>query len=138
MGGEGGGRASMDWAKGELAALARGFRFAFAGLWLVLRTQRNAWIHACATFCTVTLGLFLGLPAAHWALLVLAVAAVWTAEALNTALERLADAAVPDPHPLIKESKDAAAAAVLVAALASIVIGVLILGPPLLAYIRSW
>ena len=125
----------MDWAKRELTALVAGFCYAFGGLWLVLCTQRNAWIHACATACTVSLGLFLGLPASHWAILVLAMAAVWCAEAFNTALERLADAAVPDTHPLIKQAKDCAAAAVLIVALGSILIGILILGPPLWAFL---
>lgn len=119
----------------ELGAMARGFGHAFRGAGHVLRTQRNAWVHACATLCTVALGLFLGLPAAHWALLVLAMAAVWTAEALNTALERLADAAVPGQHPLIRQAKDAAAAGVLIAAAASVIIGLLILGPPLVQYL---
>ena len=124
------GRVVTEWT-----AFLRGFRHAFSGLWLLLRTQRNARVHALASLCTVALGLFLGLPAAHWAILALTIAAVWTAEALNTALERLADAAVPETHPLVKQAKDAAAAGVLVAAIASVIVGLLILGPPLLAFL---
>jgi diacylglycerol kinase (ATP) len=66
--------------------------------------------------------------------LVLAMMAVWTAEALNTALELLADVASPDFHPLVEQAKDVAAGAVLLSALGSIGIGLLILGP----YIARW
>ena len=59
--------------------------------------------------------------------------AVWVAESFNTSLERLADASVPEQHSLVREAKDAAAGAVLVAALGAAAIGVLVLGPPLLA-----
>jgi diacylglycerol kinase (ATP) len=63
--------------------------------------------------------------------------AVWTAEALNTALELLADAASPDFHPLVAKAKDVAAGAVLLSAVGSVVIGLLILGPPLLAVVAG-
>ena len=55
--------------------------------------------------------------------------AVWTAEALNTAFEFLADAASPNFHPLVKKAKDVAAGAVLISAIGAVVIGVLVLGP---------
>ncbi len=54
--------------------------------------------------------------------------AVWTAEALNTALEFLADASHPEFHPLIKKAKDAAAAGVLISALGAVIIATLIFG----------
>jgi len=109
----------------------RSFRNAFAGWWYVIRTQRNAWIHALATFCVFVLGLWLKLPLSDWAVLLLTIAVVWTAEFLNTALEAVVDLASPDHHPLAKVGKDVGAAAVLIAALSAIVIGGLILGPPL-------
>jgi diacylglycerol kinase (ATP) len=97
----------------------------------VIRTQRNAWIHALATICVFSLGLWLMLPLRDWAVLLLTIAVVWTAEFLNTALEAVVDLASPHHHPLAKVGKDVGAAAVLIAALSAIVIGVLILGPPL-------
>jgi diacylglycerol kinase (ATP) len=111
----------------------RSFRNAFAGWWYVIRTQRNAWIHALATVCVFTLGLWLKLELRDWAVLLLTIAVVWTAEFLNTALESVVDLASPHHHPLAKVGKDVGAAAVLIAALSAIVIGVLILGPPLWA-----
>jgi len=53
------------------------------------------------------------------------------AEAFNTALESLADASVPEQHPLVARAKDSAAAAVLLAAIAAATIGLLVLGRPL-------
>ncbi len=111
------------------------FRFAIRGLLAMLADQPNAWIHAAATLAVVGLGLFLALGALEWAVLVLAIAAVWTAEALNTALEALADATHPEIHPLIARAKDVAAGAVLVSALGAIAVGLLVLGPPLLRWL---
>ena len=107
------------------------FRYAFSGWWFVVRTQRNAWIHALATVTVLVLGGWLRLPARDWAVIILAVALVWTAEFLNTALEAVVDLASPQQHHLARVGKDVGAAAVLIAALSSILIGLLILGPPL-------
>jgi diacylglycerol kinase len=68
----------------------------------------------------------------------IAIALVWIAEFLNTALEAVVDLASPQQHELAKIGKDVGAAAVLIAAVTSIVIGLLILGPPLWAWVESW
>lgn len=107
------------------------FRYAFAGLGTLLRTQHNAWIHAVATVLVLALGAYLRLARTDWLWLALALTLVWMAEAFNTALELLADAVTREQHPLIGRAKDVAAAAVLIAALGALVIGVLVLGPPL-------
>jgi len=97
----------------------------------MLRTQRNAWIHAAVSVAVLSVSLWLGLDAAEWCWIVLAMMAVWTAEGINTALERLADAVSTDPDPLIGQAKDAAAGAVLIAAAGAAMIGLLVLGPRL-------
>ena len=107
------------------------FRYAFAGWWHVIRTQRNAWIHALVNVFVVMLGLWLQLSTRDWAVIVLAIAMVWTAEFINTALEAIVDLASPERSELARRSKDVGAAAVLIAAICSVVIGLLILGPPL-------
>ena len=114
------------------AARARSFGFAFRGVVTLLATQHNAWIHAAATVAVVALGVALGVRRLEWALLIFAIALVWTAEGLNTALEWLCDVAAPEYHPLVKKAKDVAAAAVLLAAIGSALIGLLVFGPPLL------
>lgn len=114
-----------------LQSRTRSFRHAFQGWWYVLQTQHNAWIHAVVATAVFATGLWLGLPARDWAVLVLTIAMVFAAEFLNTAIEAVVDLASPARHPLAKVGKDVGAAAVLIAALAAIGVGLLILGPPL-------
>lgn len=116
-----------------LRSRIRSFKNAFSGWWYVIRTQRNAWIHTIATICVAGLGIWLQIPPRDWAVLLLAIGTVWAAEFINTALEAVVDLASPQRHPLAKVGKDVGAAAVLIAALSSALIGFLILGPPLLA-----
>lgn len=107
----------------------RSFAFAARGIITMLRSQHNAWVHAAATVLVCVAGLLLGLTRFEWCWIVLAIVAVWTAEALNTAFEFLADVASPEFHPLVKKAKDVAAGSVLIAAAGSVVIGTLVLGP---------
>jgi len=107
------------------------FGHAFRGWAYVLKTQRNAWIHSLVSIAVIALGLWLGLPSRDWAVLILTIATVFTAEFINTAIEAVVDLASPSYHPLGKVGKDVGAAAVLVAALSAILIGLLVLGPPL-------
>ena len=113
------------------------FGHAFRGWWHVLKTQQNAWIHSVVATLIILVGLWLRIPARDWAVIVLTIAMVFTAEFINTAIEAVVDLASPVHHPLAKVGKDVGAGAVLVAALAGIVIGLLILGPPLWARLLS-
>ena len=107
------------------------FGHAFRGWSYVLKTQHNAWIHSTVAVVVIALGLWLGLPPRDWAVLVLAIAMVFTAEFINTSIEAVVDLASPVHHPLAKVGKDVGAGAVLISALAAILVGLLILGPPL-------
>ena len=122
-----------DFIRTRLAA----FRHAFEGWWYLLRTQRNAWIHAVITVAVVALGFWLEIPRGDWVAIVIAIALVWLAEFLNTALEAVVDLASPDHSQLAKVGKDVGAAAVLIAAGTSVIVGLLVLGPPLLERLRS-
>ena len=117
--------------KAELKRRVESFRFAFAGWEHVLRTQPNTWIHSAISVAAVFLAFWLRLPPREWAVLILTMVVVWVAEFTNTAIEAVVDMAMPDPHPLAKVAKDVAAAAVLISALGAILIGLLVLGPPL-------
>lgn len=108
---------------------ARSFRHAFAGIWVMLRTQHNAWLHAVATIVVVGAGLAVGLDGADWRWLVLTIVMVWVAEAMNTAFEHLCDVVSPDFHASVKVAKDVAAGAVLICAIGAVVMGWLIFGP---------
>ena len=110
---------------------AYSFRFAFGGWWYVIRTQRNAWIHAIVSITVIAISFWLKLDTHDWALIIIAIAMVWTAEFINTALEAVVDLASPEQHELAQVGKDVGAAAVLIAAGSAALIGFLILGPPL-------
>lgn len=116
---------------GALLRRLQSFRYAFAGLRVVAVTQPNAWIHAVAAVVVVGAGIYFQVGAGDWALLALAVAVVFMAEAFNTALEFLADAVHPEPNALVGKAKDAAAAAVLLAALGAVAVGICVFGPRL-------
>ncbi len=116
----------------------RSIRCAVAGVRVMIASQQNAWIHAAATLVVVAVSLAFGLTRAEWCWIILAVVSVWTAEALNTAFEFLTDVASPAFHPVAAKAKDVAAGAVLITALGSALIGILILGPHLLAALKSF
>lgn len=105
------------------------FRYAFSGWWYVLRTQRNAWIHTAASLGVMAAGVHFRLDRLEWAIMLLAMALVWLAEFFNTALEAVVDLASPQLHPLARVGKDVGAAAVLIAAGAAALIGIMVLGP---------
>ena len=110
----------------------RSFRHAFRGIWVMLRTQHNAWLHAVASAGALALGVALRIERAEWLAVVLALMAVWTAEALNTAFESLCNVASPEFHPLVERAKDVAAGAVLLSAIGAAAIGFLVFWPRLL------
>lgn len=107
------------------------FGYALRGGWTLLRSTPHAQFHARATITAVGLGLWAALTPGEWALLALAIGAVWTAEALNTALELLADELTLERRERLKHAKDIAAFAVLVAALAALAVGAALFLPRL-------
>jgi diacylglycerol kinase len=113
--------------------LLRSFYFAFAGLWFLLSTQRNARIHIGVAALACALGAWLRISRVEWAIIICAIAGVLILEGLNTAIEAAVDLASPDIHPLAKHAKDLSAGMVLIAAIGSALIGLIILGPPLWA-----
>lgn len=114
----------------------RSLRCALRGIWVMISSQHNAWIHAAATVVVVSLGAYFHLTRAEWCWIILAMMFVWTAEALNTAFEFLVDVAVPEFHPLAEKAKDVAAGAVLIAAIGSVFIGVVVFGPHVISIFR--
>ena len=99
------------------------FEHAIEGIRTAFREERNMKCHTAALIAVTLLGFFTGLSAMEWALLVIG------AEMINTAIERTVDLAMPHRHPLAKAAKDIAAGAVLVAAMVSVVVGMLIFIP---------
>jgi len=112
-----------------LLALFRSFVPALAGLCWALRTQRNLQVHAAAVVIVTAAGLWLGMQAWEWCAVLLAAGLVLTAELLNTAVEVLADRVSCEREEAIRRVKDAAAAAVLVAALIAATVGLIVFLP---------
>jgi diacylglycerol kinase (ATP) len=117
-----------SWALGR----KKSFGYAINGLGALYR-ETNARIHAVATVLVIALGAALRLTSLEWTLLAIAATMVWVAEALNTALEALSDAAVPEHSPHIAIAKDVAAGAVLLASLGAAAVGLLVFVPHVLA-----
>jgi diacylglycerol kinase (ATP) len=110
------------------------FGHAFRGVWAALRSEVHLQFHAVSTVVVIGLGFYFGITRLEWALVALAVACVWAAELMNTAIEALTDLASPGYHPLAGKAKDVAAGAVLLAAVGAVAVGILVFGPYVLAF----
>lgn len=117
--------------------LLSSFGHAFQGLRYALRTQRNARIHLTAGIVVFGAGALLGLDWLELAIITLSIALVFLAELLNTVTETVVDLVTNEHHPLAKTAKDVAAGAVFWAAIGSVIVGLLIIGPHLLRLLRQ-
>ena len=116
-----------------MRAFLRSFVYAGQGIAYVVRTQRNARVHILISALVVALGVGFRISAVEWALIFVCMGLVFGAEMINTVAEIAVDLLVQRYHPLAKVAKDAGAGAVLVAALASVGVGIAIFGPRLWA-----
>lgn len=114
-----------------LKARCQSISYAFQGVTYALRTQTNTWVHVSISVGVIAMGIWFSITRLEWAVLILTMALVWAAEFFNTALEVLLDLLHPQYHPLVKITKDLSAGAVLLTAVFSVLIGLLLLGPPL-------
>jgi len=107
--------------------------YALAGWLYMLRRQKNTRIQAVASILIFIVALWLQIAYVEMAILILTITIVWMAEFINAAVEAAINIAAPELHPMAKVGKDVASAAVLLGVVASVLIGLLILGPPLIA-----
>ena len=124
----------MSERSGILRRLLRCFGCSLRGLAEMLRTESNARIHAAITPLVLAAGWFFGITFHEWIAIVAAIGMVWTAEALNTAIEITVDLASPHEHPLAGRAKDIAAGGVLCAAVAAAIIGLVVFIPRVSAW----
>jgi diacylglycerol kinase len=122
----------MSWLRDRVAS----FGFALRGITAFAR-EPHARFHFAAALAVAALAAWLRVSSEQAALLALAIGLVLAAEALNSALEALANRVAPDHHPLVARAKDVAAGSVLLAALAAAAAGLLVLLPPLLARLAA-
>jgi diacylglycerol kinase len=110
----------------------RSFRYAGVGIYNLFRFENNARIHLIACLLVIIAGVFFQISPVEWLLIVIQIALVWSAEAFNTAIEKLADLVSADYHPVIKIVKDTAAAGVLILAISAVIVGAVIFIPKVL------
>ena len=118
--------------------LSASFGHAWDGFRYVVKTQRNMQIHLLFALAVTAVGMYLHLEWTRWAVLGLTIGFVLVSEMFNTVAEAALDAATPHYHPLVKVAKDVAAGAVLVTSLIAVIVGLLVIGPPLWSKIAEW
>jgi len=112
-----------------MKSLSKSFKHAFIGLGNLISKEPNAKIHAAATITVIVLGIYYQLNTIEWVLSIIAVLMVWAAEAVNTAIECLADEITTEMNSNIKLAKDLSAGAVLLVVIVAVIIGIMVFGP---------
>ena len=112
--------------------------YALAGWLYMFRRQKNTWLMTLATPIVIGLAVWLRVDVTGWALLSIVITIVWLTEFLNAAVEAAIDMNTSEFHPMAKVGKDVAAGAVLLGVINSVIVGLLVLGPPLWARLVLW
>ncbi|OGI64770.1 hypothetical protein A3H53_00490 [Candidatus Nomurabacteria bacterium RIFCSPLOWO2_02_FULL_40_10] len=112
------------------------FRNAFRGLYVVSKTTRHLFIHVISALVVVVFGFYFKVSSLEWVVLVFAIGFVLVAEVFNTAIEIDIDLTSPEYHPFARDTKDVAAAAVLLSAFVAVVVGLIIFLPKILNLIQ--
>lgn len=112
----------------------RSLGYACNGIYLFFRRERNGQIQGSVAALVIVAGLVLRVSRMEWVVLLLCIAVVISLEMLNSSVERICNMYTTDFHPAIKIIKDLAAAAVLWAALLSLMIGLIIFIPYVVAF----
>ncbi|GAB3997698.1 diacylglycerol kinase family protein [Spirosoma daeguense] len=122
----------------DFRKVIRSFRFAGQGILDLFRFENNAKVHLLIAGLVVLAGLVLNLSRIEWAIVITQFGLVWSAEAVNTAIEKLCDFVSPGLHPQIKSIKDVASGAVLLMAITASIVGIIILGGRLIDLIDTY
>lgn len=112
------------------------FKNAFNGIRYTIKTQNNIKIQLCFTIIVILLGIFLKLNFIEWGILILTIFGVLVSELINTAIETTVDLYTEEYNEKAKIAKDAASGAVLLMAICSVVIGIILFGTKILAYLK--
>jgi diacylglycerol kinase len=114
-----------------LKQMFKSIGIAFDGIIDLIKSENNAKVHLVSTIVVIIVGFKLQFLAIEWLWISLAIAGVWVAELINTAIEKLTDLVSPEINPIAKKVKDYAAGAVLVMAIWAIFVFCLISLPHL-------
>tara|TARA_R100000951_G_scaffold114719_2_gene120609 strand:- start:65 stop:412 length:348 start_codon:yes stop_codon:yes gene_type:complete len=113
-----------------------GFNHAFRGLRNLIKTERNFKIQLLLLCLVIFLGIFFKITTTEWFFIILSSIFVLSLEALNSSLEKLADTITLENNPKIKWVKDVSAAAVLIGAIGSVIVGCIIFIPYIIKLVR--
>lgn len=118
--------------------LRKSFRFAFEGIFTTIRHERNMQIHCFMAACVIVAGILFNISLTEWFTCFILFAHVMSLELVNTAMEAAVDLVTEEKRPLAKKAKDAAAGAVLIAAIFAAMIGLMIFVPKLFIFLRAF
>jgi diacylglycerol kinase (ATP) len=121
----------MNTGKNSLRKLTNSFGFAFSGIRMLFKSEQNARIHLFATICALAAGFIFRISKSEWCIILIVIALVWAAEAINTVLEKLTDHLFPEYNETAGFVKDVAAAAVMICAVVAFVVGLIVFLPKL-------
>ena len=116
--------------------LVKSFGYAASGV-VQAGSERNFKVDVVAAVVVFAACALLQVPAWGWAAVVVCVGVQLAMETVNTAIEAIVDLASPEIHPLAKRAKDCAAGAALITACASVVVGLIVFVPALLALLGA-
>jgi len=109
--------------------LIKSFGYAFKGLFKIFHEEQNLQIQAAIALVAVSLGLYCRIKPIEWCVLLIMITMVILMEVINSAVERVADVLRPRINTYVKEIKDIAAAAVMLASLSAVIVGIIIFYP---------
>lgn len=113
----------------KISKMLRSFKFALKGIVHLVRFENNAQFHFLATVLVIIAGYWLKIDRNEWIFIIFAMALVWSAEAFNSAIEKLCDKVEQKKDPIIGKVKDMAAAGVLFLAIAAAIVGCMVFLP---------
>lgn len=113
----------------SIRARLSSFKYAFRGLYHVIKNEPNFLIHIVISIPVIVLGFFLHISLPDWIAIILCIGLVMVTEILNSAIERLTDMVSPQVSEKAKIVKDITASAVLLAAVTAIITGCMVFIP---------
>ncbi len=119
-------------------AMLKKFGYAIKGFFVALKEEKSLWVHLIATVLIIILTVILGdqLQKYEIAIIAIVICLVITVELINTAIENLCDLVSFKLNSKAKKIKDIAAAATLVTAITSIIVGLLIFIPAIIEFVN--
>ncbi len=105
------------------------FKYAFNGLKILFTEEHNSRIHVLITIIVIVMGITLNISVTEWLIILVLIALVFCLEIMNSSIENLCNFISPKQDESIKKIKDLSAAAVLTAAIISLICGLTIFIP---------